>query len=106
MQEVMQSVMQNPHFTQMAEQMGQKMMQDPGMGAMMRQMSDPAARQTMEAKLKGARLGLRELFCLAGGSGGERIGSRIGPAEGFQRLGARRQRCSRSPAADRPGLVA
>ena len=47
----MQGVMQNPAFMNMAEKLGQQLMQDPQMSSMLQGMSAPGYREDLESKL-------------------------------------------------------
>jgi hypothetical protein len=48
----MQGVMQNPSFMNMAEKLGQQLMQDPQMSSMLQGMSAPGYRDDLEGKLQ------------------------------------------------------
>eukprot|EP00238_Polyblepharides_amylifera_P008119 CAMPEP_0196585040 /NCGR_PEP_ID=MMETSP1081-20130531/49352_1 /TAXON_ID=36882 /ORGANISM="Pyramimonas amylifera, Strain CCMP720" /LENGTH=347 /DNA_ID=CAMNT_0041906457 /DNA_START=95 /DNA_END=1138 /DNA_ORIENTATION=+ len=53
--QAMQGVMQNPAFMNMAERLGQQLMQDPSMANMFQGMASPSYREDMESKLKGLK---------------------------------------------------
>ncbi|KAH7301755.1 hypothetical protein KP509_23G040800 [Ceratopteris richardii] len=51
----MQEVMQNPQFMTMAEKLGSALMQDPGMSSMLENLTNPARKEQLEAKMSELR---------------------------------------------------
>lgn len=53
--QAMSNVLQNQHFMEMAEKLGQQIMSDPGMSSMMQTMHDPVYREKIEQKMAGLK---------------------------------------------------
>jgi len=51
----MQQVMQNPQFMNMAERLGNALMQDPSMSSMLENLSNPAHKEQLEARMENIR---------------------------------------------------